>query len=235
MKYTLIFLDMVPLEEKESQLPAVELLEIARRGVWNTDAVVNRVTVEPSGICLEVEAEFYVECEPSELPKIVAQYSSDDIPCTVLDEKGMEVSLRRSCVLNFDDSATFGGAVNLSALSEEGLEAKIKADYFGFVPNWASVTRSDIEVNNGEVSFTADVVYEADGLGEFIERVRELVWECIRGKPSSFGAAYGGGDGKVTVTERDFNAQTVYTGDLFDFKEDDLPWPDPESSNGSRN
>ena len=73
MKYTLIFLDMVPLEENESQLPAVELLEIARQRVWNTDAVVNRVTVEPSGVCLEVEAEFYVECEPSGLPKIVAQ------------------------------------------------------------------------------------------------------------------------------------------------------------------
>ena len=127
----------------------------------------------------------------------------------MLDEKGMEVSLRRNCVLNFDDSATFGGAMNLSALSEEGLEAKIKADYFGFLPNWASVTLSDIEVNSGEVSFTAALVYEADGLGEFIERVRELLWECIQGNPSSFDATYGGGDGKVTVTERDFNAQTV--------------------------
>jgi hypothetical protein len=223
MKYTLIYLDAFPLEGNESRLPAVELLELARGGVGNPAAVVNRVTVDPSEICLEFEAEVRVECEPSELPKVAARSYPDDMSCTVLDERGGEVSLRRSCVLNFDDSATFGGEVNLSALSEEGLEAKIKADYFGFLPDWASVTLSDIEVSNGKVGFTADVVYEADGLGEFIGRVRELVWECIGGDFSSFDATYGAGDGQVTVTELDFNAHSVYMGDLFEFKGDVLP------------
>ena len=223
MKYTLVYLDSLPLDGDERRLSAVELLELARAGVCNAAAVVNSVTVDPSEACLLFDAEVRVECGPSELPKLAARSYPDDIPCIVLDERGAEVSLRRSCVLKFEDSTTFGKEVDLSTLSEEGLEAKIRADYFGLLPNWASLTLSAIEVSNGEAGFTADVVFEADGLGEFIGCVRELVWECIGRGFSSFDATYGAGDGQVTVTELDFDAHGLYMGDLLEFREDVLP------------